>query len=118
MSKPVVVNLWPDGSPNNPPGSFRPQMEIYQPLEPLAKPSPAVIVLPGGGYEVLAPHEAVPFGEFWAEHGYVGIVCYYRVAPNRYPAPMADAARAVRLVRARAAEFGVDPHKITIMGFS
>ncbi|MHB9031420.1 MAG: alpha/beta hydrolase [Anaerolineae bacterium] len=118
MSKSIVVNLWPDNSSNNPPGGPRPYMEIYPPTKPLADPAPAVIVLPGGGYEVLAPHEAVPFGEFWAAHGYVGVVCYYRVAPNRFPAPMADAARAVRLVRTRAAEFGVDPHKVAIMGFS
>jgi acetyl esterase/lipase len=118
MGKPIAVNLWPEGSANNPPGNFRPHMEVYLPEKPIASPAPAVVVLPGGGYEVLAPHEAVPFGEFWAQHGYVGAVCYYRVAPNRYPAPMADAARAVRLMRANAGAWGVDAGKVAIMGFS
>lgn len=118
MNEPVTINLWPDGSRNNPPTGGRSCMEIYRPAKPLADPAPAVIVCPGGGYEVLAPHEAAPFGELFAAHGMVGAVCYYRVAPNRYPAPMADAARAMRLLRARAAEFGVDTTKVAIMGFS
>lgn len=118
MSKPITINLWPEGSPNNPPQGERPRLEIYLPARPLTHPAPAVIVCPGGGYEVLAPHEAAPFGELFAAHGMVGAVCYYRVAPNRFPAPMADAGRAMRLLRSRAAEFGVDAGKVAIMGFS
>lgn len=118
MHSPTIINLWPEGSPNNPAGEARPRLEIYLPEAPLAVPAPAVIVLPGGGYEVLAPHEAAPFGQYFAAHGVVGAVCYYRVAPHRFPAPMADAARAVRLLRAHAAQFGADADKIAIMGFS
>jgi len=118
MSTPITIALWPDGSPNNPPEGGRPRMELYLPEKPAARPAPAVIVLPGGGYHVLAPHEAAPFGEFFARHGYLSAVCYYRVAPHFYPAPMADAARAVRLLRSRAAEFNADPAKIALMGFS
>jgi acetyl esterase/lipase len=77
-----------------------------------------VVVCPGGGYVGRAPHEAAPFGAFFAEHGFVGIVCHYRVAPHYFPAPMADAARAVRMVRHLAAQLSVDPSRVAIMGFS
>jgi acetyl esterase/lipase len=48
----------------------------------------------------------------------VGIVCHYRVAPHRYPAPMADAARALRLVRHHANRWRIDPGRVALMGFS
>ncbi len=119
MPDPTIINLWPDGSPNNPPDpADRPHLEVYRPDSPPASPCPAVVVLPGGGYRNLAPHEAEPFGRFFAAHGYVGIVCRYRVAPHRFPAPMADAARGMRLARRMAMELGVDGARVALMGFS
>jgi acetyl esterase/lipase len=129
--RPRISPLWPDGSPlngRNP--QDRPRLEIYAPIRPAtpvgsataAAPAPAaapaVIVCPGGGYSHLAPHEAAPVAWMFARHGIAAMVCHYRVAPNRYPAPYADVARAVRLVRHLAPELRVDPARVALMGFS
>jgi len=122
MPTPRVVNLWPDDCPHNDikdrAGKPRPLMEIYQPQRKSDQPVPAIVVCPGGGYGTRAGHEGTPFAELFAANGYVGVVCHYRVAPYRFPAPMADAARAVRLVRSMARDLNVDAHKVGIMGFS
>jgi acetyl esterase/lipase len=78
----------------------------------------AVIVCPGGGYQVLAAHEALPIAAWLNEAGFAAFILRYRVAPHGHPAPLEDATRAVRLVRARAAEFNILPDKIAILGFS
>jgi acetyl esterase/lipase len=115
----VTVPLWPPGCPNNPPADQpQPRLAIYQPERRETSPRAAIIVCPGGGYCGLAPHEGDPFAALFTAHGYVGAVLYYRVAPWRFPAPQADACRAIRLLRANAAQFGVDPQRIAIMGFS
>lgn len=119
MTDPQIIPLWPDGSLHNPPEpSERPRIEIHHPTQPRRKPCPAVLVFPGGGYVTRAPHEAAPFGRFYAEHGYVGIVCHYRVKPHYYPAPVVDAARAIRMVRHIASEHGIAPNQLAILGFS
>jgi len=109
--------LWPDGSPHNgTEPTTRPRLEVYYPSGEFR--GRAVIILPGGGYEMLAPHEGEPFARLFAYHGLLAAVCFYRVSPHRYPAPMADAARAVRLVRAQAEHWGLREGGITLMGFS
>ena len=119
MSTPQIIPLWPDGSPHNPADpAERPRIEIHRPAQPLGSPCPAVLVFPGGGYVTRAPHEADPFAEFFAQHGYVGIVCHYRVKPHYYPAPMADAARAIRMVRHIASEQDIASDQLAILGFS
>jgi len=119
MTEPVIVNLWPDGSTHNPVDpNERPRIEVYQPAASSAMPKPAVVICPGGGYVGRAPHEGEPFARLFAAHGLVGIVCHYRVSPHYFPAPMADAARAMRMVRRLAPRFGVDPGRVAIMGFS
>jgi len=82
------------------------------------RPRGAVIVCPGGGYTVLAAHEAEPIARWLNGAGLPAFVLRYRVAPHRHPAALDDASRAVRLVRARAAEFGVRPDRIAVLGFS
>ncbi len=119
MHPPIMVPLWPDACPNHPAGSdFRSRLEIFLPKEATTAPRSAVVVCPGGGYAGLAPHEGRPFAEFFAARGVVGIVCYYRTLPHRFPAPVADALRAMRLVRHRAAEWGIAPDRVALMGFS
>ncbi len=122
MPNPRVVNLWPNDCPHNNikdrAGKPRPLIEIYAPAEKPTRPVPAIVVCPGGGYGTRAPHEGRPFAELFAKHGYVGVVCHYRVSPYRFPAPMADAARAIRVVRSLADELNIDAHKVGIMGFS
>ncbi len=87
--------------------------------EKAGESKPAFIVCPGGGYGVLAPHEAVPVAEWFESIGVRGFVLYYRLGPKyHHPVELGDAARAVRMVRGRAAEFGVDPKRIGVLGFS
>ena len=77
-----------------------------------------VIVLPGGGYSMKALHEAEPIALWLNSLGVSSFVLDYRVAPYRAPYPYLDAARAVRTVRTRANEWGIDPGKIGVLGFS
>ncbi len=78
----------------------------------------AVIVLPGGGYRMRAEHEGAPIARWVNSLGYHAFVVSYRVAPHRHPAPMQDAQRAIRIVRHRASEWGIDPDAVGIIGFS
>ena len=82
------------------------------------KGSGTVIILPGGGYHHLAEHEGKSYAEFLNECGLNVFVLKYRVAPNRFPAPLLDARRAVRYVRANAEKYGISPEKIAVMGSS
>ena len=68
----------------------------------------------------LAPHEGVHYARFLNQYGIAGFVLKYRLGSSgyRHPAMLQDAARAVRLVRARAGEWKVDPKRIGIMGSS
>jgi len=125
-------NLWPSeapGDPQRPAGSETtndkghlsqievPQYQVYLPEKDKATGS-AVVVLPGGGYGILAiQHEGHELAKWFAERGIAGIVVKYRV-PNQFPTPLLDARRAIRTVRANANEWGVDPNKVGIMGFS
>jgi len=78
-----------------------------------------VIVCPGGGYGGHAiDYEGYEVAQWLNKHGVAGFVLRYRVAPYRHPAPLSDAQQAVRIVRSRAAEWGVDPAKIGMLGFS
>jgi acetyl esterase/lipase len=80
----------------------------------------AVIVAPGGGYGNLAMnHEGRQVANWYNAQGVAAFVLKYRLGPTyRHPIELGDAQRAVRMVRARAAEFGVQPDRIGIMGFS
>ncbi|HBE03141.1 MAG: hypothetical protein A2096_17245 [Spirochaetes bacterium GWF1_41_5] len=78
----------------------------------------AVIIFPGGGYAKLAPHEGEPVARFFNSRGLHAFVCNYRVAPDRHPAPIIDAKRAIRTVRYNAAEYNLNPQKIAVLGFS
>jgi acetyl esterase/lipase len=79
----------------------------------------AVVICPGGGYGGLAiSYEGMDVGAWMAKRGVAGFVLKYRVAPYKHPVPLQDAQRALRTVRARAKEFGVDPTRVGILGFS
>jgi acetyl esterase/lipase len=114
---PRVVELWPDGSPNNPAGGPRPTMEIYSPFVPEHSLAATIVICPGGGYSGLSPYERL-FAEFFRGLGYTAVVVNYRVAPNRHPAPFADATRAIRLLRANAKEWKIPANRLALMGGS
>ncbi|AIE87809.1 alpha/beta hydrolase [Fimbriimonas ginsengisoli] len=87
--------------------------------EQAGESKPAFIVFPGGAYAMLADHEGLPVAKWFETVGVRGFVLRYRLGPRyHHPIELGDAARAVRLVRSRAAEFGVDPKKIGVLGFS
>jgi acetyl esterase/lipase len=80
----------------------------------------AIVILPGGGYGGLAPHEGKDYALWLNTLGVHGFVLKYRLgsAGYRHPRMLEDAARAVRTVRARASEWGVDTQRIGIIGSS
>ena len=78
----------------------------------------AVVIFAGGGYHVRAPYEEVDYALRLNEYGLNAFTVDYRVAPDRFPLPLLDARRAVRFVRANAERFGIDPHKVAVMGSS
>ena len=79
----------------------------------------AVVICPGGGYGGLATdHEGYQIGAWLKERGIAGFMLRYRLSPYRHPVPLLDAQRAMRTVRARADEWGVDPARIGLWGFS
>lgn len=119
--KETVVVLWPDGAPGAI-GTERgdiPALALRLAPEDKATGA-AVVVCPGGGYGHLAMgHEGDAIANWYNEAGIHAFILRYRIAPRyHHPAPLTDAQRAVRTVRARAEEWGVDPDRIGIMGFS
>jgi acetyl esterase/lipase len=115
-----VLTLWPGGTPGakgTEPVDI-PTLTIYRPAAD-KNTGAAVVVCPGGGYGGLAAHENQPIAEWLASKGVTAFVLKYRLGPRyRHPAMIDDANRAIRTVRAKASEYGVDPKKIGILGFS
>src|SRR6266404_3277970 len=89
-------------------------------LDPAKASGAATVVCPGGGYAGLAPHAGQGYALWLNVHGIAAFVLKYRLGSGGYhhPAMLQDAARAVRLVRARAADWNLDPKRIGIMGSS
>jgi len=116
--KPIV--LWPAGAP----GAVGNEAADIPTLTPYLPPrekatGAAIVVCPGGGYDHLAEHEGGPVAEWLNSLGIAAFVLKYRLGPRyHHPAPLQDAARAIRLVRSRAAEWQIDPQRIGILGFS
>ena len=113
--------LWPDGAPGALGTSDKdiPTLTPYLP-EPDKASGTAIVVCPGGGYGGLAPHEGAGYAEWLAQNGVAAFVLKYRLgsAGYRHPIMLGDAARAIRLTRARAAEWKIDPARVGIMGSS
>jgi acetyl esterase/lipase len=96
-----------------------PTLDIY--LPPAGQATGAgVLVLPGGGYQILTlPGEGPAPARFFRSHNVAAFVLRYRHGPRyHYPTTLLDAQRALRLIRARAAEFGVDPQRVGVLGGS
>jgi acetyl esterase/lipase len=113
------VPLWPSGQVPGALGDGEPDVPLMRPyLVGGGIPRGAMVVCPGGGYAGLAPHEGTPVARWLNRIGVSAFVLRYRVAPYRHPWPLADAQRAIRLIRHRAAEWGIDPGRVGILGFS
>jgi acetyl esterase/lipase len=115
------IPLWPEGAPGALGGTTNdiPTLTAYLP-ETNQATGAAMVICPGGGYAHLATHEGNDYALWLNQHGVAGFVLKYRLGSNgyRHPAMLQDAARAVRLVRARAADWKIDPHRVGIMGSS
>lgn len=98
--------------------TFEDQPRLTPFLPDADRPVAAVIVCPGGGYHKRAPHEGGLVAEWLRSLGIAGLVLDYRVAPYRHPTPLGDAQRAIRLVRAMADAWRIDPRRVGILGFS
>jgi acetyl esterase/lipase len=119
---PQRIRLWPDTAPVGD-GVPREKSEnatitVYRPAPDKANGA-AVVICPGGGYAVLvdAP-EGRGIAEWLNAHGITGIVLHYRLPAGRPFVPLLDAQRAIRMVRASADEWKIDPHRLGIIGFS
>jgi len=131
----IVVSLWPQGAMPGPAiaGPERampargdnvlrltditePSFTVYKATSP--KPTPAVIICPGGGYGILAyDKEGTEVAAWLNSIGITGVVLKYRVPKNQEGA-FQDLQRAIRLVRHRSAEWNIAPDHLGAMGFS
>ncbi len=79
----------------------------------------AIIICPGGGYKIEAAlHEGKMFAEWYATNGITAIILKYRLPNKHHQIPLKDAQEAMRIVRKNASEWGINPQKIGISGFS
>ncbi len=102
-----------------------PTLTVFRP-DPARNTGAAVVICPGGGYNILAwDLEGEEVAAWLNTIGVTGIVLKYRV-PRREgtprdqspPQPLMDAQRALKVVRGKASEWGIDPHRIGMLGFS
>lgn len=133
---PAVVDLWPQGALTDNPvrgpervgqdgngigavsNISRPRMEIYKPAQPNGT---AVLILGGGGYfRIQIANESRPVAEWLAAMGVTPVILYYRLPVDGWKAeaPFQDAQRALRLLRSHAADHGIDPQRIGVLGLS
>lgn len=126
--EPKTYPLWPEGAPGaqgNDPGedAFHsgdvPTITVFQP-DPGKATGASVVICPGGGYGFLATeHEGSDVAKWLNSLGVAGVMVKYRLGPKyHHPAPLEDAQRAIRTVRARAKEWNLDPKRVGILGFS
>ncbi len=144
---PAPIPLWPSAAPGEA-GDLGPEKDTTGPKDGLVEgkevirlgnvskptitvyPAPsetatgaAVVVCPGGGYHILAMDlEGTEVADWLNSIGVTAVLLKYRVPTRkerpRYEAPLQDAQRALGLVRTRAQEWHIDPHRVGIMGFS
>jgi acetyl esterase/lipase len=117
----AVIRLWSANAPGAQGASDedRPTLTAY-PVTTTGATRPAVIVFPGGGYAHLAlDHEGKQIAEWLNRRGIPAFILQYRLGPKyHFPVELWDAQRAIRHVRAHAAEFHIDANRIGIWGFS
>lgn len=137
----TVMPLYPDTIPNSRPGAdeeisrysddgtlsiskvSRPELTVFLPPKEKAGGT-AVIVCPGGGYvNISASHEGSDVARRLNEEGITAFVLKYRIPDdqtmiNKEIGPLQDVQRAIQIVRSRAAEWGINPHRIGVLGFS
>jgi acetyl esterase/lipase len=101
-------------------GISRPRMAVFRPQRPNGV---AAMITPGGGYRwVVIDKEGYELARWLSARGYTCFVLFYRLPGEGWAegpdTPLADAQRAIRLIRQRSGEFGIDPARIAAIGFS
>jgi acetyl esterase/lipase len=114
------MTLWPDTAPGAVGTAPVDVPKVYSFPATGPGPHPAVVVFPGGGYvHVVTEKEGGVAARWLQAHGVSAYVVVYRVAPRyTYPVPLNDGLRAMRFVRAHAAEWDLRPDAIGAWGFS
>jgi acetyl esterase/lipase len=116
-----AVPLWTEKAPgaHGSASADVPTVTPYLPAPDKASGA-ALLVFAGGSYAWRSSHEGEGYGRWLAEQGIAAFVVNYRISKDgyHYPAMWNDATRAIRLVRFRAAEWGVDPHRVGVIGSS
>lgn len=79
---------------------------------------PAVLIIPGGGYQKVSPREAEPVAMRFLAQGYTAFVLEYSVAPSMFPTALREAAMAMRYIREYAGQMEVNPNMVAALGFS
>jgi len=112
-----LIPLWPGGAPLAT-GVSDEDCPAITPYLAEGGGDAAVVVIPGGGYQMRADHEGEPIAKWLNSIGIHAFVLRYRVHPYLYPCAFQDASRAVRFVRHHAQEWGIDRGKVGVLGFS
>jgi len=132
MAQDFKLKVWPNGAPDSN-GMTQPEelfegkrvrnvseaeIYLYLPKQGI-NTGAAIVICPGGGYEMEAmDHEGYDMAAWLAQQGVAGIVLKYRLPYGHHQIPLEDAQRAIRLVRQKAVEWGINPAKIGIAGSS
>jgi acetyl esterase/lipase len=132
MAQDFKLKVWPEGAPSSngmtlPEEVFEgrrvrnvSEAELYVYLPKIGiNTGVAMVICPGGGYAMEAmDHEGYDLAEWLSLQGIAGIVLKYRLPYGHEQIPLEDAQRAIRLVRSKAKDWGINPNKIGIAGSS
>lgn len=124
-AEPQTLRLWEGDAPgalgqerSEKPSNDVPTITVYPPPEGKNNGG-AIVICPGGGYGGLAAHEGKPVADWANSLGMTGVVLRYRLGPKyKHPAMQHDVNRAIRMVRHHAKDWGVDPKRVGVLGFS
>lgn len=115
---PQQVPLWSGPAPTGPEKTeiVDTALTVMRPAHPNGA---AIVICPGGGYGgLMMGPEGTLIAEWLNRHGIAGIVLPYRLPHGNHHVPLLDAQRAIRVTRSHATEWGIDPGRIGILGFS
>lgn len=117
-----IMPLWMDNCDDYIPDASKPDhtgVFLVKRKLPVEEKRPAVVVCPGGSYEMHAfDNEGLDLANKLDDMGFTSFVLRYRVAPNRYPLEQYDLMLAIKYVRANAERLGVDEKFVMAMGSS
>ncbi|MBS1798369.1 MAG: alpha/beta hydrolase [Acidobacteria bacterium] len=118
---PAPLLLWPTGAPGATGNTEadKPTITVFLPTVPNATKT-GVVVAPGGGYSHLEMEkEGFVYARWLNQHGVAAFVLRYRLGPQyHHPIELGDAQRAIRFVRAHAAEYGIEKDRVGMWGSS